>query len=63
MALAADPVRSGNPLERFGADRIGCYPKDPEDFGHCFRVCQYSSFHTYVDCYVTKSKVQAGAVI
>jgi hypothetical protein len=23
---------------------------------------QYSSFHTYVDCYVTKSKVQAGAV-
>jgi hypothetical protein len=24
---------------------------------------QYSSFHTYVDCHVTKSKVQAGAVI
>jgi hypothetical protein len=23
---------------------------------------QYSSFHTYVDCHVTKSKVQAGAV-
>jgi hypothetical protein len=27
-----------------------------------FRMYQYSSFHTYVDCYVTKSKVQAGAV-
>jgi hypothetical protein len=26
------------------------------------RVYQYSSFHTYVDCHVTKSKVQAGAV-
>jgi hypothetical protein len=24
---------------------------------------QYSFFHTYVDCHVTKSKVQAGAVI
>jgi hypothetical protein len=23
---------------------------------------QYSSFHTYVDCHVTKNKVQAGAV-
>jgi hypothetical protein len=23
---------------------------------------QYSSFYTYVDCHVTKSKVQAGAV-
>jgi hypothetical protein len=27
-----------------------------------FRMYQYSSFHTYVDCHVTKSKVQAGAV-
>jgi hypothetical protein len=27
-----------------------------------FRMHQYSSFHTYVDCHVTKSKVQAGAV-
>jgi hypothetical protein len=27
-----------------------------------FRIYQYSSFHTYVDCHVTKSKVQAGAV-
>jgi hypothetical protein len=25
-------------------------------------MCQYSSFHTYVDCHVTKSKVQAVAV-
>jgi hypothetical protein len=23
---------------------------------------QYSFFHTYVDCHVTKNKVQAGAV-
>jgi hypothetical protein len=23
---------------------------------------QYSSFHTYIDCHVTKNKVQAGAV-
>jgi hypothetical protein len=30
--------------------------------GGSFRVCQYSSFHTYVGCHVTKSKVQAGAV-
>jgi hypothetical protein len=25
-------------------------------------MCQYGSFHTYVDCHVTNSKVQAGAV-
>jgi hypothetical protein len=25
-------------------------------------MCQYSSFHTYIDCHVTKSKLQAEAV-
>jgi hypothetical protein len=31
--------------------------------GGSFRVCQYSSFHTYVDCHVIKNKIQTGAVI
>jgi hypothetical protein len=31
--------------------------------GGSFRMCQYGSFHTYVDYHVTKSKIQARAVI